>query len=129
MKLCDFGLSRSKLHTTITWANRSPVGTFAYIATEVLVGYPVKSKMLAQLFSDVWSMSCVAVEWVTGNFPWKYTEKQDLKREIKAKQKQQQLPDELCNVPDSVRRILEEGLVYDYRKRPSAKDMKLLVWL
>eukprot|EP00918_Siedleckia_nematoides_P069563 GHVU01151696.1.p1 GENE.GHVU01151696.1~~GHVU01151696.1.p1 ORF type:complete len:522 (+),score=45.32 GHVU01151696.1:178-1743(+) len=123
-KLCDFGLSRSKTHTSITWADQAAMGTLGYTAPEVLVGFPVKTKMKAQPFSDVWSMSFSGAEWFSGIFPWSLDKDQDFKKQIKTKLKSQLPPDELCNVPGEVREVLQEGLLYDYSKRPSATEMR-----
>lgn len=79
---------------------------------------------MAQPFSDVWSMSCTAVEWFTGRFPWKLESKTNLKKEIKNKQKTQAPPDGLCLVPDQVREALACGLDYNYFNRPSSAEMK-----
>ena len=129
VKLCDFGLVRSKTHTAITMAGGRAVGTVAYTAPEVLVGFPVGNKITAQPSSDVWAMSCSAVEWFSGKFPWKQDPKQELKKYVKARQKTQSPPDELCRVVESVRNILKLGLDYKFTKRPNAERMKQLMGL
>jgi serine/threonine protein kinase len=124
-KLADFGLARTKAHTTVTWGGQGITGSLPYIAPEVLVGVPVKSKMKAQPFSDVWSLSTSLVEWFTGQFPWQLCkDDEDLHKQIKTKQKVQQQPEGLSQVPDKVRQVLSEGLSYNYRSRPTAKTIK-----
>ena len=129
IKLCDFGLVRSKTHTTVTVAGDRMVGTLAYTAPEVLVGVPLGTKVMAQPSSDIWSMSCSAIEWFNGKFPWKLDGKQDLKKYVKAKQRNQSPPDELCHVVESVQNVLQRGLDYEFTKRPNAEEMTKLMGL
>ena len=129
VKLCDFGLVHLKTHAEITMEGDRAVGTPAYTAPEVLVGVPMGNKILPQLCSDVWAMSCSAVEWFSGRFLWKLGGKQDLKKYVKARLKTNSPPDELRSVVESVRKILKLGLDYEWKKRPSAERMKQLMGL
>ena len=125
-KLSDFGLARSKTHTSVTWAAHEGVGgTFPYTAPEVLVGVPDKGKMMPQPCSDIWSMCCTLIEWYTGEHPWTYQATTDTPRkQVKTKQKAGQQPDKLVNVPRDVRSVLAMGLKYRYEERPSASQMR-----
>ena len=125
-KLSDFGLARSKTHTSVTWAAHEGVGgTFPYTAPEVLVGVPDKGKMLSQPSSDIWSMCCTLIEWYTGEHPWTYQATTDKpKKQVKNKQKAGQQPDQLTKVSSDVRSVLAVGLTYLYEERPSASQMK-----
>ena len=131
VKLCDFGLARTKLESSITWASPGTVGgTIPYIAPEVLVGIPGIGKMRPQTCSDIWAMCLVVIEWYTGNHPWRYNldreedVRKQVKKLVKEKQNSRQSPEELSNVTANVREVLTAGLSYDYTIRPSARDMK-----
>ena len=131
VKLCDFGLARTKLHTSITWAGLGAAGgTVPYIAPEVLVGVPGKGKMKPQTYADIWAMCLVLIEWYTGKHPLMYNldEEEDMrkqvKKQIKEKHNSQQPPEELSNMTANAREVLAAGLSYDYTARPSARDMK-----
>lgn len=110
-------------------AGSRAVGTPAYTAPEVLVGVPVGNKIMGQPCSDIWAMSCSAIEWFNGEFLWKLDKKEDLKKYIKAKQKTQSPPDALCRVVESVQNVLKLGLDYEFTKRPNAERMKQLLGL
>jgi serine/threonine protein kinase len=128
VKLCDFGLARSKLHTSITWAGREGVGgTFAYMAPEVLVGLlgpDGKVKVVKpQPCSDVWGMGCALLEWYTGKHHWVYKGEDTYHEQVKRKQKLRQPPDMLVDVTGEISSVLTPVFSYDISTRPTAAEM------
>ncbi len=65
LKLSDFGLARDQGATALTVAGRA-LGTFAYMAPEVIRGEPPVSHR-----SDLYSLGCVLFEMLTGQTPFR----------------------------------------------------------
>lgn len=130
MKLSDFGLCRSRALVPAAGASYPAsiaMDAHLYTAPEVLVGIPVKHKMSGQPFSDVWSLSCCMLEWISACSPWNIDMAEDAKRQIKSKQKSQTLPERLHDIPTKVQDKLIQGLCYEYRHRASAAAMQELM--
>jgi serine/threonine protein kinase len=74
-KLCDFGLAKYAPPGALT---ASPCGSPVYVSPEVLSGAPYQPQN-----ADMWSIGVVLYAMVTGQIPWKSTNRQQIFESIK----------------------------------------------
>ncbi len=101
-KILDFGLAKLSRSPDLT-APGSVVGTLAYMAPEPLMGQPTDHRV------DIWSLTAVLFELITGRPPFKEEYPQALVYSI-TNEKQPPLSDFVEGVPASVEALVAKGL-------------------
>lgn len=114
LKLCDFGLTESMDRTHITKKNNG--GSPRYMAPEL---FDNKSKITEKV--DIWSMGCIFTEIFGGPLPYEgINTLADLTREMLVHRRTPVIPP---HVPDAIQSIIRSCYNFDYRLRPSARQV------
>lgn len=127
------GLSKVKsmntMHSTIVQKNDMQPGTPAYQAPEVLVNLQT-----AKPHSDIWSLCCTYVELYTEKTVWNLDatysasadEDDDSVKVLTDFMKRKEIPHGIVHlennqdVPNEIKHIIKEGLLYEIQMRPTA---------
>jgi serine/threonine protein kinase len=115
-KILDFGVSKM-LQSSSGIGSGTVVGTFPYMAPEALKGH-------ASIASDIWSLSVMFYELVTGRLPFRDENLFELKRKIDSEEPV--APHELNSaVDESLSALIMQGLEKDAKNRfESAQNLQ-----
>lgn len=113
VKVCDFGLSRSKANTFLS--SKTAAGTPEWMAPEVLRDEPSNEK------SDVYSFGVILWELVTLQRPWKHLNPAQVVAAVAFKGKRLEIPAE---VNHQVAYLIEACWANDPSKRPPFSFIK-----
>ena len=113
-KILDFGLAKLSRSPDLT-APGSVVGTLAYMAPEPLMGQPTDHRV------DIWSLTAVLFEMITGRPPFKEEYPQALVYSI-TNEKQPPLSNFVEGVPASVEALVAKGLEKEASNRFATID-------
>lgn len=108
VKICDFGLSRSKANTFLS--SKTAAGTPEWMAPEILRDEPSNEK------SDVYSFGVILWELVTLQPPWRNLDPRQVVEAVAFKGKRLEIP---SNVNPQVAALIEACWANEPRKRPS----------
>ena len=122
VKLCDMGLSRIKVSISATVTKSSVAGTPMYMAPESLLNH-----IRPNASSDCWSICATACEVFTGKDFWDLNQDEDdpahVVAQLMARKKRPDAVRVLKNDFKSDYIVINKGLDYNPKKRPSAAEM------
>lgn len=114
MKVCDFGLSKSKELDTVKDAENSGIGgTWSYMAPEQLLHYEQPTTK-----TDVWSLACTFKELFSGRHMWPETSLVAVRRILR-----DNTPIDWTDTPVSVQKVLKPCFNYNPQNRPSIETL------